>query len=90
MPTGTSTAPGPLTVAIAAILRGELAKQRMTKTAFAERVGTVSRAQISKMLNGEKPIDIEDLDRMAFAVGRELKDLIKEAEALTPARFLEG
>jgi len=83
-----ATAPGPLTLEIAAILRGEVARQNMSVVAYAKKVETISRPQVAKMLDGQKPIDIEDLDRLTFVLGLDLKKVLRDADAATEKRHL--
>jgi transcriptional regulator with XRE-family HTH domain len=83
-----STPPSALTLEIAKILRGEVARQNMTRTEFAAKVETLSRPQVSKILDGLKPIDIEDLDRLVFVLGLDMKKLIAEADRMTQGRHL--
>jgi transcriptional regulator with XRE-family HTH domain len=83
-----STPPGALTLEIAKILRGEVARQNYSRTQFAALVGTISRPQVSKILDGLKPIDIEDLDRLVYVLGLHMKDVIAEADRETQGRHL--
>ena len=42
------------------------------------------------MLDGLKPIDIEDLDQLVYVLGLELKAVIAEADQATQKRHLPG
>ena len=88
MSTGTRPPPGPLTLEIARTLTGELARQKMSKTVFAAKVGTVSKAQMNKMINGNKSIDMDNLGRMAFVLGLDLEKLVHDADLATLERHL--
>lgn len=89
MPRGTSAAPGALTIELAAVMRAELARQDMTKTALAE-ASQISLSQVSKFLRGKKIFDIEELDQMLFVLGLPLRATISAADLATHERLLKS
>lgn len=68
-----------LTRHVASRLRGLMAQHRVTQAELADSVG-VSQSQLSKMVRGVRPIDLDQLDGMCIALGVDTGDLIKEAE----------
>ena len=88
MPRGTESEPGPFSIELAAILRGHLARQQQTKQALADAVG-MSRPQMSKVLAGKKQMDVEELDRVCWALGLNAIDVITQADEATPNRHVE-
>ena len=87
MATGTRT-PGPLAIEIAGILRAELARKQLRQTDLVAPTG-ISEGQLSKMFGGKKAFDIEDLDKLALAMGLDLMtQIIKPADAATQHRHL--
>ncbi len=56
------------TARVAAEVRAELVRQKLSHRQFAERVG-ISQPQISKRLSGELPMDTAELERFAAALG---------------------
>ncbi|MCU1545029.1 MAG: hypothetical protein JWP30_129 [Homoserinimonas sp.] len=87
MPRGTKGAPGPLSYEIAATIRGELARQKMSKTHLAQEVG-ISLPQLSKIVAGLKRVDIEDLEAILTTLGLNLRQVLSNAEAATQSRRL--
>ena len=85
MPKGTQTPPGKLTLEIAGTLRAELARQKMTTTALAQ-AASLSRPQVSKMLAGTKPLDVEELDRLLYVLGLPIAKVVTDADTATPLR----
>lgn len=53
---------------VAAEIRAEMARQRMTQATLAERLG-IDRSTISRKLAGEHPFDLLDLERIADVLG---------------------
>jgi transcriptional regulator with XRE-family HTH domain len=74
---------GPLNEAIAAELRMERARARLTFRELSEASG-VSRSTLSKMLNGEAGMDIPHLQAVCAVFGVSLRDAIGRAEASLP------
>lgn len=88
MPGGTKKPTGPFIEAIAGILRGKIATERLTQQQVAEAIG-VSRAQMSKIMAGDKQIDVEMLDEICWAVGLSFRELVIEADAKTEWRHTD-
>jgi transcriptional regulator with XRE-family HTH domain len=68
-----------LTRLIASRIRGLMAQHGVKQAEMAAAIG-VSQSQLSKMIRGVRPIDIDQLDGMCLALGTDLYSLIKEAE----------
>ena len=60
-------------------MRAELGRQRRTGAWLAEQLG-VSTAYVSRRLSGEFPMTIEDLHRIAAALGVAVADLMPASE----------
>lgn len=88
MATGTKREPSPLTKEIAAILREKMAREGIKDQALADATG-MSRGQVQKIRTGIKQIDVDDLDRMCFAVGLVFLDVVRRADAATASRHIE-
>lgn len=89
----TNYVPTRLAYEIAGILRGRAARYDVTQADLAHATG-ISQSQISKMLRGKRPMDIDTMDRVAFALGLDAAKLVEEAFEATdslnwtpPARF---
>jgi predicted XRE-type DNA-binding protein len=85
MPSGARTPPGPLTLEIAALLREHIARQQWPQLTIAK-AARIPQSTFSDLVNGQKPIDIEQLDRICWAVGYPLEDLVSKAERNTANR----
>lgn len=85
MPSGARTPPGPLTNEITALLREHIARKKWSYVAVAE-AAKIPTSSFSHIVNGRKPIDIEQLDRICWAIGYPLEELVKKAEANTANR----
>jgi hypothetical protein len=85
MPSGARTPPGPLTQEITALLREHIARARLKYNAVAA-AAHIPPSTFSDVIGGKKPLDIEQLDYIAWAVGVSLVDLVKTAEKNTDAR----
>jgi len=68
-----------LTRLIASMIRGLMARHGVKQAEMAESIG-VSQSQLSKMIRGVRPIDIDQLDGMCRALGVDLSGIIKDAE----------
>ena len=75
---GRVTEPGPLTVAVAAILKRSFHQTDVTQETLGAAVG-VSQSQMSKYLRGERVLDIDQLDAFCFALGLNIVDVVREA-----------
>ena len=89
MSKGMKQPPGLLSQEVAAVLRGQLARKKLTQQELATATG-ISTSQLSMILNGTKHADLEQLDRMCYAVGLKLADVVKEASGLAGSRFAES
>jgi DNA-binding Xre family transcriptional regulator len=85
VPTGSKPPPGPLTIEVASILRGVAARKSITNADLSKTVG-VSTSQLSKVMRGEKQIDMDLLDALCMALGTEITDLLREAEEAVAAK----
>ena len=88
MPHGARPAPGPLTQEIAAILRERRARLRIPQSAVAADAH-MSTSQLSAFLNGQKHIDIEQVEAICNSLGLEWLDVLKQAEAASTRRILD-
>jgi transcriptional regulator with XRE-family HTH domain len=59
---------------VAAEIRAALARQRVTQSALADRLG-VSQAWVSRRLSGEVPLTIADITQIAAELGVEVSSL---------------
>lgn len=89
MPKGSNSAPGPLTEAVAEILRVERGRRSLTDSAIARLAG-VDRIAVGKILKGTKVPDIEVLESIAIALGSTLKDVLRKAEQATEGRRFDS
>ncbi|MFJ2297360.1 helix-turn-helix domain-containing protein [Oerskovia paurometabola] len=71
---------GPWTEAIAAEIRAERARQKLSQVALAEASG-VPRSTLVKLEAGSRPIDMEQLRLIADALGISQWELVQRAEA---------
>lgn len=78
-------APGPLTQAIAAILRAQQGRLNVSDVEIAKHV-TFSRSQLNGLLNGTKHFDMEQLDQVCYALGLDAIDVIADADRETAFR----
>lgn len=88
MPTGTKPETGLLTQEIASIIRGQLGRKQISNTELANAI-SISVPQMGRILSGNKQIDIELLDKICWATGLILRDVVKEADTETDARYFE-
>lgn len=88
MAAGTKPPPGPLSEAIAEILRGQLARKKLTLTAIGAAV-EMSRAQVSAVFNAVKHVDVEQLDRICYALSLDMEEVLREADQMAAGRFSE-
>lgn len=68
-----------LTRLIASMIRGLMARHGVKQADMAAAIG-VSQSQLSKMVRGVRPIDLDQADGMCRALGADLWEVIKEAE----------
>ena len=82
MPKAPNTAPGPLTAAVAELLRVERGRRSLNDSTLAA-ISGVDRIAVGRILKGLKVPDIEVLEKLALALGLSLTELCKEAEDAT-------
>ena len=80
MPKAPNTAPGPLTAAVAEILRMEQGRFRLNDSGLARLAG-VERIAVGRILRGVKVPDIEILARICVALELTLSAVSAAAEA---------
>ena len=89
MPKAPNSAPGPLTEAVAELLRAERGRRSFSDSALAA-ISGVDRIAVGRILKGLKVPDIEVLEKLALALGLTLTDLCKSAEDATSGLRLKG
>ena len=89
MPKAPNSAPGPLTEAVAELLRAERGRRSFNDSALAA-ISGVDRIAVGRILKGLKVPDIEVLEKLALALGLTLTDLCKQAEDATSGLRLKG
>lgn len=87
MPSGTKPVPGVLSQEVAAILRAQMARKRVSQGELATAVNS-AQSQVSGILNARKHVDIEKLDELCQALGLEFAEVIRSADRATEARYL--
>ncbi|PSK96666.1 helix-turn-helix protein [Haloactinopolyspora alba] len=85
MPTGRRGAPSPVAKEIAAVLSRALSETKRTQGEIADQVG-VSQSQLSKILRGDRQMDVDQLYMLSGALGIKARDVIHEAEEVTTVR----
>ncbi|WIE54200.1 helix-turn-helix transcriptional regulator [Curtobacterium sp. MCBD17_003] len=68
-----------LTRLVASNIRGLMAQHGVKQADLAASIG-VSQSQLSKMIRGVRPIDLDQLDGMCMALGEDTAAVIKRAE----------
>ena len=76
--------PSELATGVASEVRAEMARQRLSQGAVADRMG-VSQAAISRRIVGQVPFDLVDLAKIADVLGLTPTALIERAEHLAAA-----
>ena len=71
--------PGPLTEAIASILREAVESRGLLQRQVADAIGQ-SQTQVSRYLRGEVTMDAEEIDKMCRVVGLNIADVITRAD----------
>lgn len=82
MPKAPNTAPGPLTLAVAELLRVERGRRNLNDSTLAVLSG-VDRIAVGRILKGLKVPDVEVLEKLAVALGMTLTTLCQKAEDAT-------
>ncbi|TFC92024.1 MULTISPECIES: helix-turn-helix transcriptional regulator [Cryobacterium] len=86
MPSGGTTQPGPLSVAVAEILRREFNRSDfVSQKALGAAVG-ISQSQMSKHLRGERVLDVDQLDALCDALNLQIVDVVRSAQAAARRR----
>ena len=80
--------PGLLSQEVAAILRERMGRFNLTNAQLAKAVG-MSPQQIGAVLLAKKHIDVEQLDRICWALGKSLADVTREAEKNSQERLID-
>lgn len=78
--------PGVLTREVAAILRGRQARIGISQRDLAY-AAKISQSQLSKVLRGIKPIDLDLLDRLTSTLGLGMSEVVSEADEMTVKRL---
>ena len=68
-----------LSACVAAELRAEVARRRMSGRELSRRIGLPA-ATVSRRLRGDTPIALDDLENVTAALGVDLIDLLRAAE----------
>jgi transcriptional regulator with XRE-family HTH domain len=89
MPAAPKPPTGPLSHAVAGILRAQKGKLDVTDAQIGK-AAHISRSQVGHILNGVKHVDVEQLDQLCYALGLNLLDVIKEAETETSTRKVQA
>jgi DNA-binding Xre family transcriptional regulator len=87
MPKGTNTPVGALSAAVSEALYAQMAHLRSNKTRLAEAAG-VPRTTLGPILDGKKTFDVEVLDRLCQALGLNVVQVLKDADATTQGRLV--
>lgn len=88
MSRGFQIPPGPISLAISAKIRAVAGEKRINQITLA-RATSISATQMSQLWRDEKGFDIEQLDRVCYALDLLLTDVIRDAEQLSRSRFAE-
>ncbi|WP_148666430.1 helix-turn-helix domain-containing protein [Cryobacterium aureum] len=78
MSSGGVTEPGPLTVAVAAILKRAFHQTSVSQEMLGVAVG-ISQSQLSKYLRGIRVLDVDQLDDLCFALHLDITEVMREA-----------
>ena len=79
MAKGKNSDPGPLTVAIAEVIRARIGVLRTNKSRVSEATG-IPRTTLGAMIDGTSVYDIEQLDKVCMALGVQIEDVLEDAE----------
>lgn len=85
MSTGSKPEPGALTREVAGILRAEIARHRLLQGDVAKAAG-MSPNQLSGILRGNKHVDLDQLDRLCWALGLSFRDVAADADRHADSR----
>ena len=73
---------------IASVLRGKRARLKRTIQELADATG-ISRPQVSKLLDGQKRFDVEELERLCHALKLDWKQVLFDADAKSGRRHMD-
>lgn len=85
MPRAPKPPPGPLTLAVAAVLRGKMEELGLTKSELS-RLSGIQRTMTSDIVRGLQQADIEQVEDLAQAMGMTLREVLAAAEAELSAK----
>lgn len=74
---------------VTAIIRAEMGRHNVSKEAVAGAIG-VSPQWFGQLLLDRKQLDVEQLDRIAWALGMSLTEVITQAEKKSEARLVSA
>ena len=80
VPSGPRTKPGTLELRAVAIIGDELDSRGRTIQWLADEID-VSRPLLSRILSGQKPVTLSEVERMCAALGIDMLDVIRRASA---------
>ena len=81
MAKGKNSEPGPLTEAIAEVIRAQVGVLRTNKSRVADATG-IARTTLGGIIDGTTVYDLEQLDKVCMALGLEIEDVLAKAEAI--------
>lgn len=79
VPAAPNSAPGPFSLAVAAILRDEFDQISMSRRQLAPLVG-LSYSQLAKLFRGERVMDLEQLDAICRELGLSVTEIVDAAD----------
>lgn len=85
MPRAPKPPPGPLTLAVATVLREKMEELGLTKSELS-RLSGVQRTMTSDIVRGLQQADIEQVEDLANAMGMTLVEVLSAAEAAMSAK----
>lgn len=88
MPGAAKKPTGPFIKEVAATLREKIARENLSHQQIADAVG-ISRPQVSKIIAGDKAIDMELLDELCWALGLKFRDVVVDADTKTAFRHVD-
>lgn len=80
MPSGTRPLPGPLSIEVARLLSDAISDRGMAQAEVAA-AAEMSASQLSRALNGLKPLTLDQLDALCIALGDDVVRVMTEADA---------
>jgi DNA-binding Xre family transcriptional regulator len=89
MAKGKNSDPGPLTEAIADIIRARMAILRTNKARVAEATG-IPRTTLGYIIDGSRVYDIEQLDKVCQSLDIEIEDVLEGAANKSAHRVIDS